>query len=55
MEKQNMGTCAIWLTGSKKRVQRVVYKIGGQFFVKWYGNMIEVKRGTHSFYSIEEY
>lgn len=55
MEKTNTGKYAIWLTGSRMTIQRTVWKIGEKHFVKWGGNLIEVMRGTHSYYSVEEY
>ena len=53
MEK--IGTGRVWLTGSRKTIERVVYKDGDKLFVKWYGQMIEVIRGINAYVTIEEY
>lgn len=45
----------IYLTGSRKTIQRVVYKKDGLFYIKWYGEYIEVKKGTAGYYTVEPY
>lgn len=50
-----LGTYTVRLTGSKKNIKRTVYTDGNRFFIKWYGNMIEVRRETNDFYTVEAY
>lgn len=40
MEKYTYGR--VTLTGSQKRVDRVIYTDGSKYYIKWYGTMIEV-------------
>lgn len=54
-EIKNIGKYSIYLTGSKETIQRVVKTDGEKHFITWYGNLIEVKRGTSGFYTAEEY
>jgi len=51
----NNGSYSIWLTGSRKTVRRCVWERNGKTYIKWYGDMVEVKRGAHSYYTVEEY
>ena len=56
MKKENMGFYPIWFTGTRRTYSRTVYKKDDRFFVKWYGELIEVKRGeSGNFYTVEEY
>lgn len=53
---QNVGNYMIWLTGSRKTIKRAVYQDGTRYFIKWYGQIIEVARNASgAFYSVEEY
>lgn len=52
----NHGTYSVWLTGSKSYVKRCVYEEekSGKQFIKFYGQLVEVKRsGEYS--TVEEY
>lgn len=40
--KKHMTGAWIFLTGSKKRVNRTIYTENGKYFMKWYGEFIEV-------------
>lgn len=48
-------TDRVWLTGSRREIERVIYQDGERFFVKWYGNMIQVEQGRSGFYTVEMY
>lgn len=52
---KNLGQYKIWLTGSEKFVQRSVYEKDGKHYIKWYGQMIEVVRGTYDYTTVEAY
>lgn len=46
----------IWLTGSKKTIKRMVYEDNGKLFIKFYGQLIEVKRSdSGKYYTVKEY
>ena len=50
------GRDMVWLTGSRRTIWRNVYEQDGRFFVKWYGALIEVKRGdSNGFVTVEKY
>ena len=44
MKKVNYGRDIIYLKGSRRFVWRNVYGIDGKFYVKFYGELIEVTR-----------
>lgn len=53
---KNIGRYEIYLTGSRKWIWRSVLQDEGRLFVKWYGQMIEVVRGTANYYkTVEKY
>lgn len=53
---KNHGKYSIYLTGSKKRIERTVYEDEyGKCYVKWYGNMIEVKRSGFGYSTVDKY
>ena len=55
---KNHGQHEIYLTGSKRRIKRSVYEKDGKFFIKWYGEYIEVERSGYggTFYkTVESY
>lgn len=54
-EFKNIGQYSIYLTGSKATIKRVVKTDGKKYFITWYGNQIEVKRGTSGFYTVGTY
>ena len=33
---------SVWFKGSRKHIKRTIYKDNGKYFVKWYGEYIEV-------------
>ena len=39
---KHMMDATIYLTGSRKHVKRTIYTENGKYFVKWYGQYIEV-------------
>ena len=56
----NIGTERIWLKGSRMYVRRSVYqKPNGDgaatFWIVWYGNPIQVRRGNTEYYTVEPY
>lgn len=50
-----IGKDRVYLTGSRRTIERVIHKEAGKFFVVWYGNMIEVKKGSSGYYTVEAY
>lgn len=53
---KNIGKYEIYLTGSRKWTTRSVLQDGDKFFVKWYGAIVEVVRGTANYYkTVEKY
>ena len=54
---KSCGRYSIYLTGSQSYTQRVVYEAeNGKFYIKWYGNVIEVYRGVCGGYAtVEKY
>lgn len=53
---KNTGTNTVYLTGSKKYIDRVIWEdASGKLFVKWYGEMIAVERGEWCFYTVDAY
>lgn len=52
---KRIGMMSIYLTGSRKTIERVVVSDGEKFFITWYGQLIEVKQGTHRFYTVLDY
>lgn len=46
MKKVNYGRDIIYLKGSRMSVWRNVYGIDGKFYIKLYGEMVEVRRST---------
>lgn len=52
---KNIGTYKVYLTGSKKTIKRAIYEQDGKTFCKWYGQMIEVLKGTNDYYTVEQY
>ena len=51
-----VGTHKIYLTGSRKFIERCVVTDGTKYFIKWYGNMIEVKLGFSGYFrTVEAY
>ena len=50
------GRYAIFLTGSKRNVERSVYEDEQKrYWIKWYGKYIEIKRGISGYYTAEPY
>ena len=45
----------IWLTGSRKTIKRMVYKDNDKFYIKWYGNPIEVIKANMGYTTVESY
>lgn len=45
----------VWLIGSRKRITRSIYTDGCKFYVKWYGQYIEVRKGTCGYVTVEQY
>ena len=53
---KSIGTYEIYLTGSRKYTKRAVTTDGTKYFIKWYGNMVEVKRGYAGYFmTVEKY
>lgn len=53
---KNIGSYPVYLTGSNKTVKRVVLKDNDKYFIKWYGQLIEVVRGFSGYFrSLEAY
>ena len=50
-----IGKDRVYLTGSRRTIERVICKNAGKFFIAWYGNMIEVKKGNSGYYTVEAY
>lgn len=57
--KKHMTGARIWLTGSRKSIERTVYTDGMTYFVKWYGEYIEVENhstlATMGWMTVEAY
>ena len=51
----SIGNYPIWMKGSRRTERRNVYEKDGRFFVKWYGELIEVNRDSSGFVTVEEY
>ncbi len=50
------GKNRVYLTGSQKSVERTIYEDdNGRYYVKWYGNMIEVRRSGYGYATVEKY
>lgn len=53
---KNLGSYPVYLIGSRRTVKRVVLDNNGKYFIKWYGQLIEVVRGFSGYFrSVEEY
>ena len=52
---KNMGKYSIYLTGSRKTIQRSVYEENGKYFIKFYGQYIEVVRNWSDYCTVEKY
>lgn len=53
--KKTDRTVAVWMTGSRVKIRRVLYTDGSKYFVKWYGNLVEVKQIDDKWISVEAY
>ena len=56
----NTGTKLVYLTGSKKTIKRTVWKDGDKYYIKWYGEKIQVYHPdgfmvTSGWRTLEEY
>ncbi len=40
--KKHRSYCLVWLKGSRRKIERTVYTDGKKYFIKWYGEYIEV-------------
>lgn len=40
--KKYRSYCLVWFKGSRRKIERTVYTDGQKYFVKWYGEYIEV-------------
>jgi hypothetical protein len=40
---RKLGNFPIYFTGSQTTINRVIYNDGKTFYIKWYGNFIEVE------------
>ena len=57
MEEKDMaklGVYPIYFIGSRITVNRVVFTDNQKFFVRWYGNLIEVERGMGGYFQTVE-
>jgi len=45
----------IYLTGSRKTIQRVVFTENNLYFIKWYGQYIQVEKCATGFCTVEKY
>ena len=51
----SLGSCPIWLRGSRRTYWRVVRQYeNGQCFVVLWGALIEVKHGSNCYYTVED-
>ena len=54
-DMKSHGRYRVYLRGSRKHIERTIYEDeNGKCFVKWYGNLIEVKRGNGGTYGTVE-
>ena len=49
-----MGVYSVYFIGSRITVNRVIFTDNQKFYVRWYGNLIEVKRGTGGYFQTVE-
>ena len=52
---KNYGRYKINFTGSKTTIERTVYEKDDKYFVKWYGEYIEVTRNSFGWKTVEAY
>ena len=53
---KNHGRYRIYMTGSKCYIDRSVYEDkDGKCYIKWYGQMVEVKHSTCGYVTVESY
>ena len=48
----------VWFKGSKRFYERAIYTDGYRFYVKWFGNLIEVKEyelGANQWHTVGQY
>lgn len=58
METKDMirhGKYSVYLKGSHTSIERVIYEHEGKFYIKFYGELIEVRHLMQDFATVEEY
>lgn len=58
METKDMirhGKYSVYLKGSHTSIERVIYEHEGKFYIKFHGELIEVRHLMQDFATVEEY
>lgn len=55
LHMNSLGTYPVWLTGSRKTIQRCIYTNGEKCYCIYYDRTIEVVHGQFGYYTVEAY
>lgn len=55
MKRKRFTSDRVYLTGSRRTIQRIVFEENGLYYVKWYGEYIQVAKAATGYYTVEPY